>query len=321
MNDSSSSSTGLWNDTALPLPPVFVNQGTCEDIDSVVSVMVMVISGILAGFVRAVSDAHMDPLTSLFAFPFFVLVANHMYITFAQPVANSLGVDDGIAKFLPAIVGALLWGLSNGKKRILAAFMVAGIVSYFVAHLDTTASTVSVSVSVVVVLLFLELKAVKQFANEITMRAIMITTFLVLLFALWNPRTNDCGHPRNKLALCTPACGVVTTEFVPYTPAIATGITILLCSMFVGWLWSQHTKKQKLDTVAVPSPPPPPPFALPATSGYPHPMHPMHPMYGGSDIHLANLHPNAGREHERRGKSTAGPGGWERLSRLDDVPF
>lgn len=242
-NASSNGTTAAVNDQSL-----------CESVDYYLSITVLVASLALLGSARSMRDRKISVTTSLPSFPFFVLIANHFYVQYGHPWVSTLPISESISRYTPAAVGFLIMWLSAVGRRTTVTFVVAGVVAYFVSTMAPTWSISTVVVTTVVFLLFLEHPAVRLYISELITIIVAITTFLVLLLGVWTPDPETCGHPRNKLALCTPACGTITTDFTLYLLALLVGIGaivgVLIGSAAYRYLKKETEEQKRVDATA-----------------------------------------------------------------------
>lgn len=252
-DSSSSSSSGGGNGTIPIVGFTAVNQ-LCETMDTTVSALTLFILVVAIIFSSNLfgGKADLKWYLSVYTFPFFVIVASHAYIVSAWPTTHAIGLSDLYSQFIPLGVSILLSLAVANAKRAVAFFSLAAFV-YLAAsgYMNTTAYPIAMYVTISVVFILscavFSIERVKVFINESIATFIMSVAAVILLVSYLSP-TNAralCGHGINRLVVCYPECGTITTTWAAPWYFIFTAVMILLLLKLIGWIGFGSYKKQK----------------------------------------------------------------------------
>jgi len=219
----------------------------CEVSDLALSTAVAAVSILLLCVIRFFTNKDIKWTASLLAIPFFMLIANHFYILYINSIAVSIGYGQPLSLYLPVSASFFVWVISRLDKYILGALVIIGIVAYFVSRLSIDYSISSYVICVLVVLAFFQIPSIKAVVHQLIMAMVMITTFVVLFLGIVTPDPEACGHPRNKLVLCTPSCGTITTNYTFSAEAtgLSIGTVIVALLIVVASAWCKPTKRTR----------------------------------------------------------------------------
>lgn len=217
----------------------------CESIDYALSMSLGIGSGVLFGIIGLFARSEMGAL-SLLAFPFFVMVMNHLYLAYVATTIDSLPIMLDWMRFTPMVLAGVITLLSTAQRVVLEILFFAGASVFMFAKLEGVFNYAGIAAVTVGLTLLSYLPGVRRYVTRILISLVLFATYVVLVVSLWTPDPAPaCGAPRNKFVLCHEECSVLTLEQIVYPLAIGVtlgaGVAYKLVVMLVYW-WYRKSR-------------------------------------------------------------------------------